>query len=503
MKTFRTARGSFTIEVLIAFVVSTLALGGALMIALGGQVSGMDMNLTSGGLFRESSMHERNLAQAYSAWDSIQSVSASNPALDGGYSTSSVMALTSPCVKEVTSSVSWSSDKNRLLDASFVSLLASTSTAQFYAGGCDPIVPLDGWENPASYGSEDVSGADGTGIDAHWVGGHRYVFLVADPSSASKEDFYIFNVDDAQNPTLVSEINTGKGLYDVVVAGNYAYVVQNDNENQLQVIDISFPATPVLVTSTSLVGVDDTGSYPEGRTIAYFNNRLYIGTKETAGPEFHVFDVTTPSTPTHLGSLEVTHNVNDIVVQGTTAYLATSADYGELVLVDVSNPASMTLPPNFSTPGAMEKKFNARTTAATPVESTEDGTTLDVVGTRVYLGRERTNNASERDFYIIDASNQSSLVALGALRMGLGSNSEVSGITAQGKYAFLMSTDSNLPFYVIRVSVPATPTVVSTCGLNFSQVTRAITYLDNLIFSANRSNDILRVIYDKPGTSCS
>jgi len=503
MKTFRTTRGSFTIEVLIAFAVSTLALGGALMLALSGQVSGMDMNLTSGGLFRESSMHERNLAQAYSAWDSIKSVSASNPALDGGYSTSSTMSFTSPCVKEVTSSVSWSSDKNRLLDASFVSLLASTSTAQFYAGGCDPIPPADGWENPASYGSTDVSGADGTGIDAHWVAGHRYVLLSADPSSAGKEDLYIFNADNAQSPTLTSNLNTGKGLYDIVVAGNYAYVVQNDKVNQLQVIDISNPAAPTLVTSTSLVGVDTTGSYPEGRTIAYFNNRVYVGTKETAGPEFHIFDVTTPSAPTHLGSLEVTHNVNDIVVHGTTAYLATSADYGELVLIDVSNPSSLSLPPNFSTPGTMDKKFNARTTDATPAESTEDGVTLDVVGTRVYLGRERTTSSTERDFYIIDATNQSSLVSLGALRMGLGSNTEVSGITAQGKYAFLMSTDSNRPFYVIRVSVPATPTVVSTCGLNFSQVTRAITYLDNFIFSANRSNDILRVIYDKPGTSCS
>ena len=199
----------------------------------------------------------------------------------------------------------------------------------------------------------------------------------------------------------------------------------------------------------------------------------------------------------------MTHSVNDIVVRGTVAYLATSANYGELTLIDVSNPASMTLPPNYTTPGTMDMKFNARTHTATPVESDEDGITLDVVGTRVYLGRERATNSNERDFYIIDASVPSALVSLGASRIGIGPNTEVSGITTNGKYSFLMTTDSNEPFYVFDISTPTTPVVVSTCGLNFSQVTRAVSYLDNFIFTANRSNDILRVIYDKPGTSCS
>ncbi|MEK7063834.1 MAG: hypothetical protein AAB955_04070 [Patescibacteria group bacterium] len=499
----KTVKGAFTIEILIAFTVVTLALSGAVMVALGGQVSGMDMNLSGGGLHREMSLYERNVAQAYSSWAGLTSVAASDPNDDLGYSTSTTVAYVSPCIKEVSSSVSWSSDKSRTLGAAVTMLAGSVAEARALGGGCDPLPPLSGWENPDSFGSIDVSGADGTGVVARSVAGHRYVFLTADPSAAAKEDLYIFNVDDAQSPSLTGSLNTGKGLNDIVVAGQYAYVVQNDNVDQLQVVDISTPSAPVVVATASLPGVVSTGSYPEGRSIAYSNNRLYIGTNETAGPEFHIFDVTTPTAPASLGSLEVTHNVHDIAVRSSTAYLATSADYGELVLIDVSTPASLSLPPNFSTPDTMDKKFNARTHTGTPTESTENGTTLDVVGTRVYLGRERASNANERDLYIIDVSTQSALTELGSLRIGIGSNTEVSGIISQGTYAFVMSTDSNSPFQVIDTTDPSAMFVQSSCGFNFSQVTRAISYLDNFIFSANRSNDILRIIYDKPGTSCS
>lgn len=503
MQSLKQPRGGFTIEILIAFAIVAIALTGATLVALGGQTSGMDMRLTGGGLNREVTLYEKNMAHGYGSWSTLASVAASNPSLDQGYSTSTTVGYTSPCVKEVTSRVSWTSDKSRSLSASVTTLVASVAEARLLGGGCDPLTPLEGWENPGSFGSIDVSGADGTGIAARWVSGHRYVFLTADPSSSAKEDLYIFSADTPNSPTLVAAINTGKGLNDIVVADGYAYVVQNDKTNQLQVINVTDPANPVVETSVPLPGVDQNGSFPQGRTITYLNDRVYIGTKETAGPEFHIFDVSTPASPVHLGSLEVTHNVNDIIVRGSTAYLATSANHGELVLLNIATPGSLSLPPSFSTPDTMNMKFNARTHVATPAESDEDGITLDVVGTTVFLGRERATNANERDFYIIDASNQNALVERGSVRLGLGSNTEVSGVTVQGKYAFIMSTDSNNPFYVYNIGTPASPLLASVCTFNYSQVTRALTYLDNYIFTANRSNDILRIIYDKPAASCS
>lgn len=494
-------RGFLTLELIISIALFATIMTAALLVATGGQVASMDVGMTEFGLASTTNKTQA-LSQTASVHQGFQSLVGSVVTGDG-FRLSTLVDTLSPCMKYVEASTTWSSDKGRSLFSSSGTFVISTTTTKAMGGGCSPLPPAEGWENPGSLGSVDVSGADGTGVDARWVAGHRYVFLTGDPSSAGKEDLYVFNADTPTAPVLTAALNTGKGLNDVVVADGYAFVVQNDKTNQLQVIDVSNPAAPVFVTSLSLPGVLATGSYPEGRTITYWNKRVYIGTKETAGPEFHVIDVSTPTSPVHLGSLEVTHNVNDIVVRGTTAYLATSADCAELMLINVSNPGAMTLPQNCSTPGTMDMKFNARTTGATPSESTEDGITLDVVGPYVFLGRERASASDERDWYVIDVTDPNALTAQSALRLGLGPNTEVSGIVTRTPYSFVMTTDSNKPLYVVRVTDVTSPVVVSSCSFNYSQVTRAISYLDNYIFSANRSNDILRIIYDKPGVSCS
>lgn len=496
-----TTRAFLTVEIVLALALFTILMSGVWLVAFGGQTEGLDVSLGKDTLYSAQSSAQTDM-QSAAVFSGFSALSTLTNASIGFART---VASVSPCLKTVNDAYSTSTEKSRSLQSGVTTIVASIDAARALGGGCDPFPPPPGWENPDSFGSTDVSGADGTGVDAQWIGGHRYVFVSADPSSVGKEDFYVFTVDDPQNPSLTAQLNTGKGLNGVVVAGNYAYVIQNDSTNQLQVIDLTDPANPSVATQYTLPGVLSTGSFPEGRSIAYYNNRVYIGTKETAGPEFHVFDVTTPSAPIHLGSLEVTHNVNDIAVLGTTAYLATSADYAELTMIEVSNPGALALPPSFIDPAVMNYKFNARThTVGNPEtgESTEDGQAVFVVGTTVYLGRERESSSNKWDFYTLDASTLASVSMLGSLRLGLASNTYVSDMTVQGRYAYLSATDSNEPFFVIDVRVPAVPVIQSSCGYNFSQVTRAVNYLDNFIFTTNRSNDILRILYDKPGTSC-
>ncbi|MBY0539272.1 hypothetical protein K2P56_02455 [Patescibacteria group bacterium] len=489
-------RGFLTVEVVIALAVFTIIMSSAVLLSFNGQTAGLDTELTKETVYQAQSSSQTDLqlasvATGFNALSSTVNVNA-------GYTRT--VTNSSPCLKITDTSFSTSTEKNRALSAGIVSAVASIQNALALGGGCDPFPPSTEWDNPDSLGSVDVSGADGTGVDAQWFNGHRYAFVTADPSSGGNEDFYVFGVDDPENPTdpAVGELNTGNGLYGIDVAGQYAYVIQNDNEDQLQVIDISDPANPSVAAELTLAGVDGSGSYPEGWSIAYYDERVYIGLRETAGPEFHVIDVSNPQVPVQLGSLEVTHNINDIVVSGNYAYLATSADYGELVIIDISNPASLSLPPNFSTPGTMNMKFNARTHAATPAESTEDGWSVDVAGGIAYLGRARVNGSTERDYYVLDVSTPSSVALLGSLKMGLGPNSEVSDTKVRGRFAYLSTTDSNEPFFVLNIEDSANPVVQSTCGLNFSQVTRGLAYLDNYVFAVNRSNDILRIIYDLP-----
>ena len=65
------------------------------------------------------------------------------------------------------------------------------------------------------------------------------------------------------------------------------------------------------------------------------------GTKTATGPEFHIVNVATSSSPQEVGSKEIGADVNSIFVAGNTAYLATSDPNEELKIFDVSDPAHM------------------------------------------------------------------------------------------------------------------------------------------------------------------
>src|SRR3989338_2495048 len=500
-----TERGAATIELLIALAVGVIFITGATLVSFGAQTSGLDTGLTNEGLRLAELGTADTVASVAAAWNYTQTE------LTGFYDSVTNIDDISDCMKSVDRDTTWTSEKNRGQYSSMKTLVANWAAAKANGGGCSPIPPSDEWDNPDSFGSVDLSGADGTGVDVRSVGGINYAFVTADPGALPAEDFMVVDVSDPDNidPSIdVRAINTGLGLNGVAVGGNYAYVLQNKNTEQLQVIDITTPLNPLLIAgAATLPNITFTCPPPgsvtclAGRSIAYSAQRVYVGTQylfngalpETKNNEFHIYDVSSPSSPVWLGSLNVNHNVNDIEIDGNYAYLATSDDVGELTIVDISNPAFPTI----------AGKFDAKKMLGGA--SDEDGWSVDVVATIAYLGRERVNDSDEeRDFYILDVSNPSLVTIVGSKLVGMtpGSDIYVSGVAKQGNFAFISTTDSNEPFYVIDITNPANPINHSTCGLNFSQVTRGLKYFDNFIFTVNRSNDILRIIYDQP-TACS
>lgn len=502
----KSGAGFSTVEILIAFSFFVLTIGGVAIIAFGNQVVALDTQLSGQAVLKaEKSMEDLKTAAALN-WNSANSIPLSAP--DSDYQRWGVYVQDiSPCAKYASSAVIWQSSPVRPQKTEYATLLTNPAEAIALGGDCDPLPPGE-WDNPDSYGSVDLSGADGTGVDVYRINGTRYAFITADPSSPATEDFMVVDVSDPNtlnSSDIVSKINTGPGLNGVVIGKAHAYAIQNKNTQQLQIIGVADPSSPAIAASITLPNITFTCSPPSkpclaGKSIVYYNDKVYVGTSyianlalpATENNEFHIFDVSIPASPAWLGSFNVDHNVNDIEVRGNYAYLATSDDAGELTIVDVSNPAAP----------VVAGKFDAQTTVGGA--SDEDGWSVDVVGNYAYLGRERVNGGNERDFYILDISNPASVSIVGSKVVGMtsGSNIYVSGIAKQGNYAFLSTTDSNKPFFVLNIADPANPVNYSACGLNFSQVTRGLKYLDNLVFLANRSNDILRIVYDQP-TACS
>lgn len=505
-----TVRGAFTIEILFAFTIITLALTGAVMVALGGQVSGMDMNLTSGGLNRESTLYEKNIAHGYSSWSTLASVAASNPALDNGYSTSTTVTNGAPCTKLVTSDVSWSSDKNRSLGASVTTLIASVAEARLFGGTCDP-TPGSDWENPGSFDGIDTGGAKGTAVEVAYIGGIRYAFIVSDSGTNDKNDFLVVDSTILNSFVDVASLDTSRGdndivgLNDVAYANKTAYVLRsykdhkpNPNHNvnqpgcqftvanQLQIIDLTTPAVPVLQPSdVTLDGVNGCeGSDPDGKVVRYYNGKLFIGLRTTLGPEFLIYDVSGANrlTPQFVGKIDnsFNHSVYDLAIRGNYAYLATSYADGEIIVVDITNPA---LPVVAGVPIDLPDSLTA--------------TALAVNGNRLYVGRDRADGA-EKDFYVLDITSPATPSIIGSgWQLGTKSGSTVTGLAVQGPHAFVVTDDANKPLFILNISNPLALALNSSCSINWSQSAADIAYSDNLLFVVNRSQYVIRVIYDK------
>jgi hypothetical protein len=70
---------------------------------------------------------------------------------------------------------------------------------------------------------------------------------------------------------------------------------------------------------------------------------------------------------------------------------------------------------------------------------------------------------------------------------------DVVDISVVGPFAFLATSDPNAGFSVWDVREPSVLAQIS--SFNYSQKTVGIDYEDNLVYTANESNDALRIIY--------
>ncbi len=261
------------------------------------------------------------------------------------------------------------------------------------------------------------------------------IFLSYNSATSTNVDIRIF---DKENPTnLISEIDIGEGVFAIDVTRDYIFVAVNSTSTQLVIIDIKNRDNPFVVTSKSLFGVNPLGSYPQARSIFFFNDRIYIGTKETAGPEFHIFDVSNPTNPIEIGFFEVTHNINDIVVRDDVAYLATSADTKELIVFDVSAPREI----------HEIGYFNAGLSTV----NDRDATSLYLLGNTIYLGRKRETQFNP-ELYAIDISNSTLPTLSWSFAIGLMQPlSYVSGVIRRGNLLFVSSTDPENGFIVFDI----------------------------------------------------
>ncbi|MDO8530492.1 MAG: hypothetical protein Q7S10_03770, partial [bacterium] len=330
------------------------------------------------------------------------------------------------------------------------------------------------------------------------------VYMTADGNPNSAKNFYIADTNDIVKgtssglfATFANNFKAGEKLNDLKVArlsdGKvYAFVARDTKTGQFQVIDVSDIYNPVSKGIFQLENVDEDGSYPQAWRVYYYNNRVYVTTRYTDGPELHVFDVSNPGSIYEMGNgTELGLTVNGFSVTEKTidgifyrfAYMATSAESRELFILNLTDPLNIS-----------EIAGASKDLADYP-----DGNTVFLIGNNLYFGRDSSGpNSGNFDLYIFDATNP--MAATGGLPIVQTADigTSVLGIVVTGPYIFMTTKKANSEFQV-WTSDPAQPiTKVNTTNYNFPNIVGSLKYENNWVYVASQGNDPLRILYGGP-----
>lgn len=209
-------------------------------------------------------------------------------------------------------------------------------------------------------------------------------FVSVNNANLSDQDLFVMKIKVDNSLELIGSLNTGPGIDAIAVAGDYIYVANTSINSQLQIIDIANPLIPILIKNYKLPNISGTNAV--AHSILYQDEKVYLGTVKTTGPEFNIIDVTNKISPQLLGSYEANTEINNILVDRDVAYI-TTPNQQQLRLLDIRNPNMPILASTFSDSG-----FEA-----------QDGRSIDVLGNNVFFGRTvgGFNNPSNHELYNI------------------------------------------------------------------------------------------------------
>jgi Tfp pilus assembly protein PilV len=245
--------------------------------------------------------------------------------------------------------------------------------------------------------------------------------------------FYIVNVTSSTSPQITGTITLTGNLQNLYVSGNYAYVVTDDNSKELQIINISNKTSPTLAATYNAAGS------AAGMGIYIVGTKAYMTRQNSGQDEFLVLDVSTPSSPTLLGSMNVGATAYEPIISGNYAYIATDNNTQELQIVDISNSNSPTLTGSLN----LSLKEQNRSSAITKY------------GNLIYLGQ-------GKDLYILDVTNPTSPVQKSDTSVADYFNDVSINLGRNGRYIFVATSDVNKEFKVYDVSSSTAPYLFGT-----------------------------------------
>lgn len=373
-----------------------------------------------------------------------------------------VVTTRSPNSKVINSKVTYSGIDKRPVTLNVPIMLTNWRNALVYSEEAVPF-PTGDWTRPVLVTTADVTPSGSSGTDVY--ADNNMVYLITSNPSIDKTDLHLFNVSNPASPVLLSAIDLGiKDAIQLAKRGNFLYVINNDTTNQVSVVDVSNPVSPVKVANLNI------SMMVKAKSVVATSKTILVGLENNiAGAEVYSLSID-PLNPQILGSAEIGGNVNKMAAWGSEAALATSVDNKELQLVTWNNPAQLGLSVSCDATG------------------TEDGISIFMGHHyRMYLGRAVAGTQEITQY-------DSSCNIFATYEAGVPVNDILVGgwtgyAVTTGPSNFRVMNFNNTPF--TRIEAPG-------ADLSFPQEPAALAIYNNYIYVAMRSNATLRIVTSTP-----
>jgi len=487
-----TCKGGSTLELLIAFSILIVCVSAVILVVFSNQVVAVDSQTNVEAIYR--AKHILESARAKSRQDFAAVISTTSTATSTIPFTQTLeVADITKCKKLATSTVSWSVSPLRSLSITLTTFLTDIAGALALGGDCASAPSTGNWDNPQIFASDTITPGKPTAIDAL----ERVVYLGADKAPF----FYIADTKSmvlGQSSGLFVTYTNGFNLGSTTNAldavrfvtpatgavKRYVFVATDSKNEQLAVIDVTDMYNPVRVATRSLKNVSAAGSYPQGYRVSYFKDRLYVLTRETTGNEFHTFDVSDPTNPIELGNgIKMGITINDIAVterilggiSKRIIFMATSQDSAEVKVYDATDMGVI---------GALIEIVAARQN----LPGIQNGLSIDLIGAKLYLGRQSSLGA---DLYVFDSFDPTlGMPQLGSADIG----TSVVGLRVVGRYGFLATSKTNQEFQIWNIENLSSITLIK--NYNFGNViAQGVDYEPDFIYATGLATPNLQILY--------
>lgn len=163
-----------------------------------------------------------------------------------------------------------------------------------------------------------------------------------------KAGLHIIDVSDLNNIHEVGYLEVNNTINQIRIVGNYAYVLSDDNTQELRVLNISTPST---ITSVSIYNASGTSGFGYGKSLAMSGSSLFFG--RTFDPnanskELLILNNTNPTINPlpALHSQKIAQSINGIILKSNLIFLAASSQFQVRKVSDLSVQGSLALPSN-------------------------------------------------------------------------------------------------------------------------------------------------------------